>query len=260
MPAYKLHNAIAAWNTRAHPEQVAGDVENAYKEGWQDGRRNHAHIDNKEASWKCSLAKKAIEMDAPRTAPADGGDYGDLHARISKIITPYIVAGSSSIIIAAEIIAALRQPVVKEGDALENIRRYLWWNHGLAFPQSQWNEIISTKQNTGDEPVGAGESYTTREPLSPVNEQIREIYPNAETRYIVNGVLKPEGWQPQEPCETSATATEGCPQCKRDTLVTYHKSWSRHIDCKGCGFHDLHGILGEPPYTSDAESQRSEDK
>lgn len=45
-------------------------------------------------------------------------------------------------------------------------------------------------------------------------------------------------------------AIENCPLCKREGKVSYFKSWSRHIDCKGCGFHDLHGILGDPPYKS----------
>lgn len=49
---------------------------------------------------------------------------------------------------------------------------------------------------------------------------------------------------------------ENCPMCNADTTVSYWKSWHRHYSCKGCGFRDTGGILGEPPCKTDIEGQK----
>ncbi len=40
-----------------------------------------------------------------------------------------------------------------------------------------------------------------------------------------------------------------CPLCKREITGKYHKSWRLSMDCKGCGFRDEVGILGNPSYS-----------
>lgn len=50
--------------------------------------------------------------------------------------------------------------------------------------------------------------------------------------------------------EISSCEEQGnCPLCKREITGKYYKSWRLSMDCKGCGFRDDVGILGEPPLT-----------
>lgn len=116
--------------------------------------------------------------------------------------------------------------------------------------ESPWHQVVcqkcsaSTRNRNQDYKAAADWNSRTTKPVDENSSDFKAGF-NAAMRCEDKSLPKPVSSNPEK--------IDKCPFCERDTLHKYHQCWNISIDCKACGYHDIHPILGEPPPEFDSK-------